>query len=43
MTKMMEGCMVRSGEDDYVRGKGLLGILFFSLIVFLAHLQMEIS
>ena len=39
----MEGCMVRSEENEYVSGRGLLGILFCSLTVLLAHLQMEIS
>ena len=39
---MMEGYMVKSEEDEYVRGRGLLGILFCSLIILLSHLQMEI-
>ena len=40
--ELTDGCMVRSGRDEYMWGRFPFGSSLFSLIVFLTHLQRTI-
>jgi len=40
--ELMEGCMVRSGGDEYMRGRVPFGSSLCSLIFFLSHVQITI-